>query len=67
VVTLCTTRGNIKKFYMLLMLCLDLRTNSDFALNKINGLLWFFLITEVGSVYCSVLNEFFFKTYMFLP
>jgi hypothetical protein len=49
----------MKKFYILptkqmLRFCLDLRTNSDYFLHKINR---FVFITDKQSVYCAVRTE----------
>jgi len=57
VVTLCTTRFNAQKFFVLPIRCiyvfrLDLRTNSEIiSLYIIN---WMDFITETESVYCAV-------------
>jgi hypothetical protein len=56
VVTLCTTRLNVQKFYVvptqcICVFCVDLRTNSDYLLYSIN---WLVFITETQCVYCAV-------------
>ena len=57
VVTLCTTRFNTQKFFVLpirciYVFCMDLRTNSEISsLYIIN---WMVFITETESVYCAV-------------
>jgi hypothetical protein len=56
VVTVCTARFNIHKFYVLptqciYVFCVDLRTNSDYLPYSIN---WLVFIAETACVYCAV-------------